>query len=253
MPFRYWLFISLTLSLTGLIGYGTYTTARLLRTWRPDRNLLLLPGENALRLLLVAFCVGLGWISGLSLAQLGWVFPNGWSQALWGVAWGALLALFFYISTRWLIARTGQRFYSSVVLETVAPDNWSELLWVAAAMIPVVALEELLFRSLLLGGLLPLAPAPLLLVGLGALFGFMHAPQGIWGMIGAGLAGVFFGVIFLHQGSILMPLMAHYVANMLQIVQAMQRPKFFTWPSIHQRPRVSPERHKGRRGHSGGF
>ena len=46
MTFRYVLFVVLSLAMTALLSYGTYTTNRLLRTWVPDRNLLLLPGET---------------------------------------------------------------------------------------------------------------------------------------------------------------------------------------------------------------
>ena len=57
MTINFWLFTVLTLALVAFIGYGTYATARLLRNWRPDRNLLLLPAENLLRLVLIGVCI----------------------------------------------------------------------------------------------------------------------------------------------------------------------------------------------------
>ncbi|MEZ4860567.1 MAG: type II CAAX endopeptidase family protein [Caldilineaceae bacterium] len=219
---NYWVFLTLTLALLAFLSYGTYATARLLQHWRPDRNLLLIPEENLLRLLLVAGCVVLGLVSGLPLTQLGWTMTNTWSQLGWGVLWGSALALFFYGATRWLVQRTGQRFYSSVVIQTITPRNGRELFGVLLSLISVVFLEELLFRSLLIGGLTPLAPASLLLVVWGIVFGLLHSPQGIWGMLGAGLAGLLFGILFVTQGSLLLPLVAHYVANALQVLQAMR-------------------------------
>ena len=38
-----------------------------------------------------------------------------------------------------------------------------------------------------------------------------------WGMAGAALAGVILGVLFLLAGSLLLPGIAHYVANMVQV------------------------------------
>lgn len=222
MSINFWLFVGLTLVIVIFISYGTYATARLLRTWQPDRNLLLLPGENLLRLVLIGLCLVLGLLSGAPAAQLGWVFPAVGQQLFWGCLWGGGLALFFYISTKWLVAQTGQRFYSSVVIQAITPQNRAEFLLVLLAMFPVVLVEELLFRSLLIGGLALLWPTPLLVVGWSLLFGLLHSPQGVWGMLGAGLAGLLLGVLFVYQGSLLLPVIAHYVTNCLQIAQAMR-------------------------------
>jgi membrane protease YdiL (CAAX protease family) len=225
MPARYWLFVLLTLALTAFMGYGAYTTARLLKTWVPDRNLLLMPAENLLRLALIILCIALGLLSGLSLSQLGWVWPQTTGQLIRqvvaGIGWGAGLALFFYLATRWVTARGDGRFYSDTIIAYITPGNGWEWVLVALAMAGVALLEELLFRSLLLGGFAPLAPVWLLVLGLGALFGLMHSPQGAVGMVGAGLAGVIFGVLFLWSGGLLLPLTAHYAANMVQVTAAM--------------------------------
>lgn len=222
MPLRYWCFVSLALGLTAFVGYGTYRTALLLRTWRPDRNILLLPGENLARLALILLCVGLGLLSGLAPAQLGWQWGAIAPQILGGSAAGVVLALIFYAATRWVVAAGGERFYSPTVLEIIVPRSQAEFWAVAAVMLSVVLLEELLFRSLLLGGLLPILPAPLLILAGGLLFGAMHSPQGVWGMVGAGLAGIGLGLLFLAAGSLLLPFVAHYITNMLQVWLALR-------------------------------
>ncbi len=224
MDLRYWLFLALTLLLTGFLGYSTYATARLLRTWQPDANLLLMPAETIIRLLFILACIGLGFLSGLPMEQLGWTVVDIGRQILWGIGWGLLMAGFFVLTTQWVIAGTGQRFYSSMVLAHVLPKNRQESIWVAVAMISVVVAEELLFRSLLLGGLTPLLSPPILIVVTSTLFGLMHSPQGLWGMVGATLAGIVLGVLFFQAGSILLPLVAHYIANMVQIYLAVKQP-----------------------------
>ncbi len=218
---RYPLFVVLTLGFTAFIGYNTFLTARLLRRWRPERNLLLIPEENLVRVAGILLCLGLGWLSGLSPDRLGWTLDPWRPQVGVGILVGVGLALLFYVATQLLLRFTGRRFYSTVLLEHVIPASWGQVPWVLLALVPVVGLEELLFRSLLLGGLAPLAPEGLLLVVLGALFGLMHSPQGLWGMVGASLAGIVFGLLFLRWHSLVAPFVAHYVANGVQILLAM--------------------------------
>ena len=221
MPLRYWLFVLLTLALTGVIGYGTYATARLLRTWRPDRNLLLLPGETIIRLVLVGIFVSLGWLSDLPPEQFGWVFVDIGDQVVWGIAWGLVIAAFFIIATQVVTEVTGHRFYSYLVIDHILPKGVTQTILVVLAMVLVVLVEELLFRSLLLGGMTPILPPFILILVVGLLFGLMHSPQGLWGIVGASLAGIMLGVLFFQAGSILMPIVAHFIANMAQIGWAM--------------------------------
>jgi len=222
MTIRYAFFLLVTLALTGFIGYGTFATARLLHTWRPECNLLLLPQENAARVLLVFVCIGLGLLSGVKPLALGWQWTNWQTDALLGLGIGLVLAFGFYAATRLLLKLGGGRFYSPSVLEILLPTNRREFWLVLLAFLPAVLVEELLFRSLLIGGLSPwIAPLALVLGG-GVVFGLVHSPQGVWGMAGAGLAGVIFGLLFLETGSLVAPLVAHYVANSVQIGLAIQ-------------------------------
>lgn len=219
---QYWIFLALVLLLTGGLGYSTYTTARVLRTWKPDRNLLLVPAENGVKVVLILFCIGLGLLSGLPFELLGWHFPKLSQQVLIGTVWGVAIALFFYCTTRWFFNQRNERLYSTVIIDAILPRSAGEAALVAAAMILVVLVEELLFRSLLLGGLQPLFSVPTLLIGTGILFGLLHSPQGWWGIIGASVVGMLFGALFLYYKSLGVPLVAHYFANMVQIGLAMR-------------------------------
>lgn len=223
MTIRYAFFLLLTLALTGFIGYGTFATARLLSTWRPERNLLLLPQENALRVLLVFICIGLGLLSGVKPSALGWQWANWRADALLGLGIGLALAFGFYASTRLLLRLGGGRFYSPSVLEILLPTDQREFWLVLLAFVPAVLVEELLFRSLLIGGLSPLIAPPVLVLGGGVAFGLVHSPQGVWGMAGAGLAGIIFGLLFTTTESLVAPIVAHYVANSVQIALAVNR------------------------------
>ncbi len=217
MSWSYAVFVLITVGLTAFIGYGTFATARLLRSWQPAQNPLLTPAENFMRVLIILLCIGLGYLSDLDWAVLGWRMAEPLREVGIGALVGLGLALFFSATTQWIVRQSGDRFYSALLLQHIVPRSGHEFLLILAALIPVVLLEEILFRSLLLGGLSPLLPASVLLITLGVIFGLLHNPQGMWGMIGAGLGGVIFGVLFLWQGSLLAPLVAHYVANAVQI------------------------------------
>lgn len=222
MTLRYVIFLLLTGALTAFMGYATWATARLLREWTPPRNPLLEPAEVLGKTALVALCGALSWLSGVPAQTLGWTTARAGEQAAWGAALGTGLGLLFYAASRWVVARTGTRYYSPALVDLIAPRSARELALLALVMIPAVLLEELLFRSLLIGGLTPIAP-PLLLVAVGALlFGLMHSPQGIWGMAGATAAGALFGALFLAAGSLVLPLVAHYVTNLVQLAIALR-------------------------------
>jgi membrane protease YdiL (CAAX protease family) len=231
MPFSNIAFVVLTLLLVGLVGYGTYRAAQLLPTWPVDQNPLLHPAETALRLALIIFCIGLGLLSGQSRAALGWQMPQPIAQIAWGLLWGLAIAALYILTTRWIMAKSGGRYYTPTLVRVIVPRSGRQLQAIAWAMISVVLLEELLFRSLLLGGFAPLLPTWLLLTVSGVIFGLMHSPQGWWGMAAIAVGGVILGLMFVVTQSLLMPMVAHYVANMVQIGYAY-------WWGV---PELSPE------------
>ena len=216
MDWRYSLFAGLTLLITTIVGYGAFTTARLLRTWQPQENLLLLPAENVLRAIVLAICILLGRGSGLSPETLGWQVPNAGSQLLTGVLTGLGMAVLFVGMGRIVTRYTDTRFYRSI-LDLVIPRNRREAGLLPFALLLSVLFEEVLFRSLLIGGLSPLLPTAWLIFGFSIVFGLLHSPQGAWGIVGAGTAGALFGLMFVWQQSLLTPLVAHFVANSVQI------------------------------------
>ena len=216
MTLRYALFVALTLLITAIMGFGAYTTARLLRHWQPQQNLLLLPAENALRAVVLVVCLLLGRGSGLPPETLGWQFHDAGSQLLTGVLTGLGLAALFLGMGR-LVTRYANTGFYRPILALVIPRNAREARLLPFALMLSVLFEEVLFRSLLIGGLSPLLPLPWLILGFSVIFGLLHSPQGVWGIVGAGAAGALFGLLFVWQQSLLTPLAAHFVANGVQI------------------------------------
>jgi membrane protease YdiL (CAAX protease family) len=95
-------------------------------------------------------------------------------------------------------------------------------------MVPGVALEELLFRSLWVGGFSTLV-SPWLMAGIVALiYGAFHVLQGPLGALVATGIGFGLAALFLWRGSLLAPLTAHVVYNWLQLWAA-HRQRDWLW------------------------
>lgn len=203
-----------------LLAWVTYRSNLLLKEYRPDFNLLLSPPELVVRVLLVGICFLLAWLSGLPVSQLGLTSRNPLQTMGIGIGLGLALVIIINLLTAWSINRFGHRIYSPFVIRNILPRRPIEWGLIAFAFVPAVAMEELLFRTLWLGGFGGAIPMPLLIIGTSILFGVMHQPQGQLGMMIAGSINAFFSIIFIWTGELLMTLTAHYVVNVLQLVLA---------------------------------
>jgi membrane protease YdiL (CAAX protease family) len=137
-----------------------------------------------------------------------------------GVALGLISAAALNLGGKLAERRWGPEVFSTKLLQCMLPINRKEWAGVLLALLPAAMLEELLFRSLPLGGLAWLAPPWWLLWPLALLFGLLHWPQGGWGVTGAAFTAVVLSLLFLATGSIWAPLAAHYAMNVCQFVVA---------------------------------
>lgn len=213
-------FIAGTLILTIFIAWATYRSAQMLQRVEVDLNLLLLPAENLLRIGLVVVCLILGWVSGLPRGQFGWISHSPLTDTVIGLGAGVIIQVPLNALTNWAINRFGPHIYSSRVILSILPRSQEEWTPVLLALFPAVLVEELLFRSLLLGGLSIFLPAPILVVATALLFGWMHSPQGRLGIIMTIVVSLLLAGLFLWRQSLLLPLIAHYELNLLQLVVA---------------------------------
>ena len=222
-----WLFGAASVILIAVVTYATLRSGRFLRTWIPDRNLMLSLPDNLARCSLLLISLLVGYLLGPGPDQLGWQTENLARDLLVGIAVSVPLAMALNLAGQAAIRRWGRGVYSSRLLQCILPINRREWIGVAIALLPAVALEEVIYRSLPLGGLRSgatlhgwLASPWLLLWPLALLFGVAHWPQGAWGVAGATVAAVLFSWLFLVTGSIWTPLAAHYAMNIQQLVFA---------------------------------
>jgi membrane protease YdiL (CAAX protease family) len=217
-----WIFAASVAILIAFVSYTTVRSGFALRTWSPLSNLLLSRPDNAVRLGLVALCLLLGLTVGPGPRALGWLVPaKGLGQALaLGMIAGLILATVLNLGGRLAVRRWGPQVFSTRLLQCMLPINRREWAGVLLALLLAAALEELLFRSLPLGGLTWLVAPWWLLWPLAVLFGLLHWPQGGWGIAGTAFAAVALSLLFLASGSIWLPLAAHYTMNVYQLVVA---------------------------------
>lgn len=209
--------------LTAFLGWVTYRSHLILKSYRLDFNLLLSPPEQAVRLLLVGICLFLAWLSGLPAAQFGFIIKTPWQTLGLGVGAGLATLLLVNLLTGWAINRFGRDIYSPLIIKNILPRRPVEWPLTAVALAPAVVMEELLFRSLWLGAFGDVVSRPLLILGTSVLFGLMHLPQGWLGVILAGAINILLSLLFVWSGQLLTPLAAHYLVNLLQLVVAHRR------------------------------
>jgi membrane protease YdiL (CAAX protease family) len=216
----YTIFVIGSMGLTVALSWATYKSGRLLRAVPIRENLLLAPVENMVKGILVLLCIGLGVLSGAGPSRLGWTLDNGWRDLALGILAGLFTQLVANGFTNFAIKKWGKDIYSPVVMKNIMPRTRLEWLLVPAALGLGVLLEELLFRSLLLGALSITVPLPILIIGFSAIFGLMHSPQGTLGVMVTGLLGMWLSLLFVWSGGLLLPLVAHYIINLLQLLRA---------------------------------
>jgi len=203
-----------------LVSYTTVRSGLALRTWTPRSNLLLSLPDNAARLALVVLSILLGLTVGPGPEALGWQTTWMGRDLVLGVVLGLISAAALNLGGRLAERRWGPEVFSTRLLQCMLPINRKEWAGVLLALLPAAMLEELLFRSLPLGGLTWLVPPWWLLWPLALLFGLLHWPQGGWGVTGTAITAVVLSLLFLATGSIWVPLAAHYAMNVCQFVMA---------------------------------
>lgn len=206
-----------------LIAISTVHTSQVLRSWTPSFNLLLSLPENALRLALVAACIAWGAWVGPGASPLGWRTTYWLQDTVLGAGAGVTLAGVLALVGKGVERRWGEAVFDAKILRCILPASRGEWPGVLLALLPAAALEELIFRSLPLGGAAATGGRALpyfLLWPLALLFGALHWPQGGWGVAGTTLAGIALSLLFLLTGGIWAPLAAHYVMNVTQVCTA---------------------------------
>jgi membrane protease YdiL (CAAX protease family) len=205
------------------LGAATFQSGRILRRITPPVNLLLTLPDNLLRVVLIALCLWVGASLGPGAAALGWSLDDFLRDASLGALAGLLLAPPLQWASAAAVRRWGSEVYDNLVLRAIVPASKGEWVGVALALLPAALLEELIFRSLPLAGLSWLISPWVLMWPLALLFGLLHWPQGLLGVVGTTFLGLILSALFLLTGSIWTAVFAHWVLNLVEVTLAWQQ------------------------------
>jgi membrane protease YdiL (CAAX protease family) len=158
------------------------------------------------------------WRNGESVREVGWSFKHRRNDVLLGLAlflpllWSAAL-LDMLLRAIGLGGATSVR-----PAFLLGPGSWESLL--ASLMVVVVAFsEETVFRGFLLSRFRALSPDPAAIVLLSSvIFALGHGYEGAARIITVGAMGAIFAAIFLWRGSLVAPMVMHFLQDFLGIV-----------------------------------
>lgn len=132
---------------------------------------------------------------------------------------GIVAAVPLLLGLRWILTTTAKpvRRLVALVVEELGPllARRSPLELALLAILAGVA-EEILFRGVIQVGLSRVLPEGAALVVAGAAFGLVHFITPVYALL-AGVAGLYLGGLFLLQGSLTAPIVAHAVYDIVAL------------------------------------
>lgn len=195
-------------------------------------------GQWLMVLPLIVIVFGLGW----SWSALGLQGPNDSLLARLCVWFAVLLVLSFYAQVFYIrrLSRTSEgmaqlRQGMSGPLHMLPRSQKERALWVLLSLTAGFC-EELLYRGFMpayLSHIFPGMQLWLAIVVAAVLFGVGHLYQKISGMLGTGLMGLAFGLLYLFTGSLILPMIAHALFDL--------RLLFINTPAILDTPEETPD------------
>ncbi len=218
------IFLVGTLGLISFLYWAAYQSNRALKSHQIEitGNLLLSLPEFFFKLLLLGLCFGLA--NSLNVDRLdrviGWPSREPIVDLLLGLTIGLVTVFVVNILSTAAIRIFGKKIYSPELMKSLVPRNQLEWLLIIVPLLLAVTVEEMLFRALLIGGFSTAVNPWAMAIASSLVFGLMHSPQGLLGVILTGLVGMLFATVFIITGSLFTVIVAHFAVNFLQIARA---------------------------------
>jgi len=145
---------------------------------------------------------------------------SGFSFSPQSIGYGVIAAIGFvviYVLWQAFISRFSkgtQSEESASGIIDMLPRRWLPLIIVFVAIsLEAGLLEEIFFRGIMQSHAADLLMASWAAVASGILFGFAHFYQGVSGIVGTSILGVWLGVAFAVTGNILVPILGHFLGD----------------------------------------
>jgi uncharacterized protein len=157
----------------------------------------------------------------------GWLFGHAWVRYLVGtvIALFAALVLLPFVTVALRKLKNKPRTYRAAdaikSLDFFLPSTWSERRWWLFVCVTAGVCEEILYRGFLLHYLHTYPWALNLALSLAislVMFGVVHLYAGVRGVIGSMVAGLFFALLFLLSGNLLLSMILHALTDLRMLV-----------------------------------
>jgi uncharacterized protein len=141
------------------------------------------------------------------------------SSLSWGILIGVLVALVGGGIAAIFAARNNEEIASIGDIQALLPRNRAELPWGAALSVNAGVVEELLFRLAIPAMIFGITNNVLAaVIGSIAVFGLLHAYQGLPGVIGAVVMGTILMAVYIASGSIVVAMLVHAAIDLRSLV-----------------------------------
>lgn len=172
-------------------------------------------------LALTALALYLVWRAGEGFGAIGWLGRNFGREALLGVA--LFIPLFAGVALVQTVLRAAGLAEPSAPPAFLLPDTSAERILALLLLVVVAVAEETVFRGYLLRRLSQASGSVGFAVVLSTvIFAFGHTYQGALGIVAVAVIGGAFALIYLWRGSLVAPMVMHFIQNFLGLIVAPQ-------------------------------
>lgn len=159
------------------------------------------------------------WRNGESVKAIGWTLAEGKREAVLGL--GLFVPFFFMVSVLQAVLRGAGFSAPEAPPSYLMPSGTAQILLALVFLMVVAVAEETIFRGYLLLRFQALMGNPTGAVLLSALiFSIGHGYQGSVGVITVAAIGLFLAVVYLWRGSLIAPIVMHFLQNFIGIFLA---------------------------------
>jgi membrane protease YdiL (CAAX protease family) len=170
--------------------------------------------QDTALLLLVFFFI---WRNDEPFSAVGWALGDGWKEVMWGM--GLFVPMVFLIYLLEFLLRSAGLSVPEAPPSYLTPSGTLEMALAMVFLVVVAAAEEVIFRGYLLLRFTQLLQKPAAAVLLAAaVFSLGHGYQGTGGVLGVWVLGVIFGAVYLWRGSLVAPMVMHFLQNFAGMV-----------------------------------
>lgn len=190
----------------------------------PPEDLSFAPVAGAIILhdvALTALALYLVWRNGEGMAAIGWVRRGAGREIAVGVA--LFVPLFVGLAVLETLLRAAGLADPLAPPAYLQPQSAIDYLFALLLLLAVSVSEETVFRGYLLRRLTQVTGRAWLAVLLSSVvFALGHGYQGSLGVIAVGVIGVVFAVVYLKRGSLIAPMVMHFIQNFIGLIVAPQ-------------------------------